>query len=221
MSANVHIKCYNSKWELIEERHGHNTWVENGRKYLAEIMALIAIGGDIPERIDRLAHVGFGIGGNKQNRLDLTDTPPFSVDYQVGADPNGSNGHQYNHAYPIAPLISTLERPIRISGGNTPYPGASTDLWLFSGGGTPIPLMFYSVLGSTIKISLLLDATMGTFLSPGPYLDVPLSEIGLFTDAASATDDPYFHPLVAYHSFDTIVFGSVINAMIVDWVVTF
>jgi len=211
---NVHLLHY-KHGELVEERHGHNTWTETGHVYLAHIMSLTSMGPDVPDRIERLAAVGFGIGGYKQLAAEV-DVVPLSVSYPAGADPRGTTGRQYNDRHPLTPLIETLERPVRISGGTLAYPGSPADLWLYDHAGG---YFAYTRLGSSIRIT---TAVVAPHFNYGPFTLMPLSEVGLFLDTASSTGNPYLLPptLVAYHAFDTIFFdGS--SILLVTWTVSF
>ena len=212
---NVHLLHY-KHGELVEERHGHNTWTETGHVYLAHIMSLASMGPDVPERIERLAAVGFGIGGYKQHAIEV-DVPPLSSSYPAGADPRGTTGKQYNDKYPLTPLIETLERPVRISGGTLAYPGAPADRWLYD---HAFGFFAYTRVGSSIRITTVVVAPHFNY---GPFIMTPLSEVGLFLDTASPIGDPYVispPTLVAYHAFDTIFFdGS--SILLVTWTVSF
>lgn len=119
--------------KVVDQRVGHNIWVDNGREYLAKLITLSAFDPDVPYEQRAVKHIAFGIGGAKQNLPSIADAPPMSQAYPVGQDPAASNGHQYNTYYPINPLIQTLERPVRISGGSQPYSSADPgDVWFTS-----------------------------------------------------------------------------------------
>jgi len=114
MTPNVFITV-RENGRVTARRSGHNTWVDQGREYLAQLVTL----GSTEER--GIKHIAFGIGGVKQGMPYIADAPPMSVAYPSGFPPATTNGHQYNHSFPINPLIETLERPVRISGNSQPY----------------------------------------------------------------------------------------------------
>jgi hypothetical protein len=95
--------------------------VDRGRAYLAEIAS------DANDA--RVKYIGFGIGGNRQAHAIVS---PLSDAYPAGFDPQATAGNAYRKEYPIDPLIETLERPVRISGGSLPYnwPPDPGDVWL-------------------------------------------------------------------------------------------
>ena len=130
MKFNVFI-VIKQNGKVIGHRRGHNIWVDNGRNYLAKKLA--------DENDYGVKHIGFGIGGNKQALLPLVNSSPIVDAYPAGFDPNATTGNEHNIDYPIDPLISTLERPVRISGNSKPYATADPgDVWLVS----PPPLGF-------------------------------------------------------------------------------
>ena len=57
MTDNVFIKHYRYG-KLVEERRGHNVWVDQGRAYLAALLE------DPPAESRRVKFMGVGIGGN-------------------------------------------------------------------------------------------------------------------------------------------------------------
>lgn len=219
MNANVRL-VLRRNGKIVTVREGHNTWIVNGRVYLAEIMALLSEDPDIPERTERLKHIELGIGGVRQNLPFYADAPPLSTSYPSGADPNASTGHQYNDRFPVSPLITTLERPVRISGGTTAYPGAPADIWLSSP--PPSGVSGHNILisrpsPSEIRFALIIASPSYVY---GPFTLMPFSEIGLFLNSASTTGDPFSTKLVAYHTFDTIPYDGT-TALQIYWTVRF
>lgn len=218
MNANVRL-VLRRNGKIAAVREGHNTWVGNGRIYLAEIMALLSMDPDIPERTERLKYVGLGIGGVGQNLPLFADNPPFSTSYPAGSDPNASNGHQYNDRFPISPPITTLERPVRLSGGTTAYPGAPTDVWLTGPPLTVLPpnrVLISRPSPSEIRFFIILA---GVYIY-GPFTTMPFSEIGLFLNSASVNGDPFSTKLTAYHTFDTILYDGT-TQLFIYWTVRF
>ncbi len=220
MKNNVLINVY-ERGELAEQREGHNVWVDRGRQYLAEMVGYSSYTGPVAERSDRIRYMGLGIGGSRQNRNDLTDSAPLSTSYPAGEDPNATTGSTYRKEYPISPLITTLERPIRITGGTNPYSSAApTDVWLID---TP-DLFFTHQSLYEVTVHGFVDCSAGQVIY-GPWSSMPISEMALFTDESGALAPvvaksfPY-SPLVAYFSFDTILLN-VNSAVEVIWRVRF
>lgn len=167
-----------------------------------------------PLEIRRIKYMGFGIGSRLQNTLAAA-SPPYSVSYQAGEDPNATAGNEYDTRFPKAPLIATLERPIRITGTDDPYPGDPADVWLVQ------HPQFSSFLAGpgVIKFHANLDGAGGD-IAYGTFTDVPLSEVGLFLDDADVNDAYNVGSLVAYHSFGTISFTAGTQMELV-WTVSF
>lgn len=204
--VNVEIRVFRHG-KLDEVRKGHNVWVERGRQYLAEQVSLTSFGPDVPERDDHLRYLGVGIGGQFSDAS--ANVPPLSTGYPGGSDPFGTSGNEYREDFPVIMSggsyqpISTLERPVRISGGSTPYPGAGGDVWLVD---TP---NFFVTHPTTTELAVhaRIDGTAGD-VAYAPFTDVPLTEAGLFTDEAGVGINTDFSPLVAYITFGTIFINS-------------
>lgn len=172
--------------KLVTVRDGHNIWVDLGREYLSKLVALTSYGPDTPERDDRIKYIGFGIGGSRQVAVGVANSPPMSTAYP------GSNTQT-----DLDPAVTTLERPVRVSGTTTTpsSPYSPSDLWLGTVQApaihsTPTEVTFRRLFGQTE-------------LSYSSFTSVPLSEVGLFTSAAVPIGEP-FNTLVAYDTFDTI-----------------
>lgn len=221
MEANVFITL-RKDGRVIDYREGHNVWLDLGRTYLATLISDVSF---LEDR--RVKYMGLGIGGVKQAQLAIANSPPWSTSYPPGFDPNATTGNEYNSEYPVDPLISTLERPIRISGGSSAYPGAVGDKWLLG----PPPLEFNTSRGGdtgvltnpaeppytpgdasfaagadtgAVIFSGVIDTNVGDVLYP-PFIEMPLSEVGLFLNSASQTGSDYnIGHMVAYFSFVTI-----------------
>lgn len=220
MNCNVFIKHY-SGGTLVGKRSIHNVWTRNGQQYLAQMVGALGFGGIpsspspsdpvFPERSDRLRYMGFGIGSNRQDN-PLADLAPLLTSYPPGYaeeryPPDFSlsgytNGKEYSQELPVAPLVNTLERPVRISGGILDYGSApSTDTWRLG----PPSLYFTHQSSQDVTVHAIVDASGSGHIAYSPFnLGVPLTEAGLFTDVVGATGTPY-SPLVAYVSFDTIM----------------
>jgi len=164
-------------------RRVHNIWLNLGREYLASLICYTSFSPLTPERDDRVRYMGLGIGGSRQIAPGVANTAPIVTAYpgsnaQVDTDPN----------------ISRLERPVRLSGGSAAYPGTISDVWL----------------GQVQAPATAPDSTSRTFnrlfgqldISYAPFLSVPVSEVGLFTNAANP--NIYNNTMIAYDTFDTL-----------------
>ena len=169
--------------KIKARRTGHNIWVNLGSEYLAELISLQSYSPDTPYTDYRIKYFGLGIGGSAQKALDVANYPPISGPYV------GTNGQTDTD-----PTISTLERPVRVSGSPSAYPGVSGDAWLgLIGSSDPITVPGQSTFRRTFTQA---EVNYSSFVS------VPLSEIGLFTSGADPEN--YQNLLVAYHTFDTL-----------------
>lgn len=197
--------------EILETRHGSNVWVGYGREYLSRLISLSDIVPEVPYDDRRVRYMGFGIGSVLQQELTTVNTPPISTAYP------GTN--TYKKEYPLEPLIETLERPVRISGGSTPYPGVGTDVWLKEPPAPDFQTIFPGGTTGEVVFRSLLDGTAGTNdIVYAPFTHMPLSEVGLFLDDADINAP--FGNLVAYFSFVTIPFA--VNTQLeVSWKVRF
>lgn len=186
--------------KIVAKREGHNVFVENGHIWLAQLVACTSFSPETPERNDRIKYMQFGIGGNKQTYLTMVGSPPISTAYPAGSDPNMTLGYSYNKEYPIYPAISTLERPVRISGGTDPYPGANPDVWLAQSPSlyTTHPSSYNTAIHTQLRGGAG-DIVYGTFI------EMPLSEVGLLTDGVGVGIHTAYSPIVAYYTFDTIL----------------
>jgi hypothetical protein len=209
---NVRIEI-RERGKLMGTRLVHNTWVDRGCAYLASSIALSSFGPDVAEREDRVRYFGVGIGGYQQQAV-----VPAAVDtaYPAGSDPFGTVGNEYREDFPFivnsSPPpshlpITTLERPVRITGGSNPYSTAvAGDRWLVD-----TPSFWVTHLTTTeLTVHARIDPGAGDVVY-GSFVDVPLSEAGLFTDEAAVdpTDGTApFKPLMTYVTFDTITLSS-------------
>lgn len=172
--------------KIVERREGHNIWLDLGSEFLAELISLLSYGPDTPERNDRVKYMGLGIGGNRQVAPGVANNPPMSVVYP------GTNAQTDSD-----PLITTLERPVRVSGTTTspadPYD--VSDVWLGTiqappAHNSPREVTFFRLFGQT-------EVSYSSFTS------VPISEIMLFTSAAVPIGQPH-NTGIAYDTFDTL-----------------
>jgi len=208
---NVFINHYRHG-KLVDHRELHNVWVDNGRKYLAEMITETVFGS--PVREDRLKYFGVGIGSTRRNVL--ATQAPLSTSYPAGNDPWATAGNEYQKEYAPSPDVQTLELPVRKSGGELAYDDpllSATDVWLFE----PPDVYFTHQTTQSVTAHCFIDAS--TYVTYGSFTQVPLTEAGLYTDgvhnaggAAPAdvavdVNKPY-SPLVAYVNFDTILLDS-------------
>jgi hypothetical protein len=214
VKSNVHITVRRDG-QLVEHRLGHNIWTDPGREFLAQMLGYASLNPDVPIITNRITQLGFGIGSIKQHIPLIADAPPLSVSYQSGTDPNHTDGHSYDAAIPVEPLITTLERPVRLSGGELPYPGESGDRWLTS---TDAYQTMTFVTPTTSTFIFTIYPASGDILY-GSFIEVPISEIGLFYSSLSPTGIPY-NRLVAYYPFDSILLTSA-TQLDVQWTVEF
>lgn len=216
MNVNVEIVA-RERGKIVARRDVHNTWVAGGRVYLASMLGYSSQDPDVPEETSRLKYMGLGIGGVRQRLPVVADAAPLSTSYPAGSDPNTTNGHEYNDRYPISPLVSTLERPVRITGGSTAYPGAPADVWL---AGPPSNMFFTHPSVTQLKANAQFRGTLGEVVyAPFDTAGVPISEAGLFTGASTVPGEP-FNELVAYVTFDTLLLTTSVDVEF-GWTVSF
>lgn len=188
--------------KVVARRDGHNIWVDLGREYLAHLIALTSYGPDVPERNDRIKYMGFGIGGTRQIAPGVANAPPMSTAYP------GLNAQT-----DLDPSVTTLERPVRVSGSTTipsdPYNPA--DVWLGTIQAPPI-----HNTATQVTFRRLFTQTEVSYSS---FTTVPLSEVMLFTSAANPIGQP-FNTGVAYDTFDTISKTGALE-LEVEWTVRF
>lgn len=152
--------------------------------------------------------MGLGIGSADQAYMTLVSNPPLSTSYSPGSDPNSTSGNEYDSGYPVDPPVETLERPVRITGSSVDYPGNAGDIWLIQ------PPNFFTVDSGSgmMEYHALVNTNLSQILY-GPFLTMPLSEVGLFLDGADPEDAYNLGQMVAYHSFGTLTLvpGSVLE----------
>lgn len=196
--------------KIRARRRGHNIWVNLGREWMSTLIDYTALPTPpavLPvttEEDRRIRYMGLGIGGNRQLQLSVANSVPMS-NYYPGT----------NNQTDTDPTVTTLERPVRISSVGTPIlpPYSATDVWL---GQVVAPAVHNTNTSTTFSR---LFAT--TDISYGPFLSVPLSEIGLFLHNNSST---YINvpnnTFLAYDTFDTLTKTSAFSLEI-DWTLQF
>lgn len=169
--------------KIVDRRQTHNIFVDLGREWLAQLISFSSFSPDVTERDDRVKYMGFGIGGTRQTATTVANTAPISPPYVGGNTQTDSDR-----------TVTSLERPVRVTGSSSTYPGVSGDKWLGliqapAGHPTAQRTEFRRVFTS-IEVSY------------PPFIAVPLSEIGLFTSAANI--EGFKNTLIAYDTFDTL-----------------
>jgi hypothetical protein len=186
--------------KIVARREGHNIWTNIGSEFLAERISLQSYDPDVPYNDHHVKYMGLGIGGTAQKALDIiVNNPPISPPYSGTNEQTDSD-----------PGVTTLERPVRISGSTSAYPGVAGDAWLgLIGSSDP----------NTVPTQVTFRRTFTqTEINYGSLISVPLSEIGLFTSAADPEN--YQNVLVAYHTFDTLMKTSAFSLEVI-WTIRF
>jgi hypothetical protein len=182
---NVHIIA-RERGKKVAERHGHNIFLNLGREWLAELISLTSLNPDVTARDDRIKYIGLGIGGTRQLALSYANSSPYGG---AGGAYEGTNAQTDINA-----AVTILERPVRLSGGEDPYPGDPGDIWI---GAVQAPPEHGLATETTFR------RLFGpTDISYGSFASVPLSEVGLMT--STAVSNFHQNQLVAYDTFDTI-----------------
>jgi hypothetical protein len=169
--------------KIVARREGHNIWLNLGREYLAQLIAYASFGPAVAERDDRIRYMGVGLGGNRQLMLGVANAAPLVTAYP------GTNIQTDSDL-----TVQRLERPVRVSGSEDPYPGQGGDVWL---GQVQAPAT-HPLATQTTFSRVFID----TDVSYGSFLSVPISEIMLFS--GSANPNVYNNTGIAYDTFDTI-----------------
>jgi len=197
--ATIDYKCNLS---LVARERG-NIWVNFGGEWLAKRIAYSSFSPLTQEDSTAIRYMGLGIGGNRQIALGVANSAPLVTSYP------GTNAQTDTN-----PALLALERPVRLTGGSTAYPGEGTDVWL---GQVQAPAAHPTPKQTEFR--RLFDGA--SELSYGPYLTVPVSEIGLFLHSTSPTYvNVYNNQPVAYDTFDTISINSGTSLEVI-WTIRF
>lgn len=200
--------------KIVARRAGHNIFLNLGREWLPGLVSYSVLPSGAPPpptpvtpaEDRRVRYVGLGIGSTRQNNLGIANGAPFVTDYP------GTNLRTDTD-----PTVVRLERPVRFSSPDsanpTEPPYHADDVWL---GQVQAPAIYPVPTSVKFQRVVLEDE-----ISYGPYLIVPLSEVGLFLHSVSP-DYVHLHDntCVAYDSFDTL---SKTNAFAVEiaWTLRF
>lgn len=176
---------FRERGKIVARRDGHNIWVNLGREYLAQLLAYASYSPLTAETDHRIRYMGFGIGGTRQTALVVANAAPYVTDYP------GTNLQTDTD-----PAVTAIERPVRLSWttGPTSPPYDAADVWLGQIAAPPT----HPVATQVKFVRLFTESD----ISSGIYSAVPLSEIGLFTNAANP--NVYNNTFAAYDTFDTI-----------------
>jgi hypothetical protein len=189
----VHIKHY-KRGRLVEERHEHNAWLLYGRTYLSKMVGYADPVALVTERNDRLKYMMLGVGGKSSDGTSYTS--PIVDAYPAGSDPLATAGNEYDPGYP--PMLTTMERPVRITGAQTPYPGSAGDIWTIA----PPNLYLTHLDDRSVTMHATVDCSAGDVVY-GTFTTMPITEAGLALSSYS-TGAPY-GPILAYVTFVTLM----------------
>jgi hypothetical protein len=193
--------------KIVARRKGHNIWLDLGRGYLASLIGYTSFSPLTTERDDRVRYIALGVGGDRQIAPSVSGNPPISTSYPGGNDQTDTD-----------PTIQGLQRPVRLSGDTADYVHTPTGIWM----GQVQPVSHPTASQSQfVCLFTLLQ------ISYAPFLTVPLSEAGLFTNRANPAVAPKASQpsydatsFVAYDTFDTISKTAAFE-LEVNWTVRF
>jgi hypothetical protein len=185
--------------KIVARHQGHNIWLKLGQEYLARRIAFQSFGPDVPEETQGVKYIGFGIGGTQQLAPATANNPPISPPY------SGTNNQTDTE-----PELVTIERPVRVSGSDSAYPGLAGDAWI---GQIQAPAVH--PIATEVRFDRVFTQTE---VSYAPFLSVPLSEVGLFLSGADPEN--YQNTMIAYDTFDTLS-KTVAFELEVQWTIKF
>jgi hypothetical protein len=184
---------------VVDRREVHNIFLAAGRTWLKNLVHYTSFSPLTPAEDRRIRYMGVGIGGTAQNALGVVNSSPLSDAYP------GTNLQTDTDTEVLA-----LERPVRISGGATAYPGSGSDVWLAQVGAPPDTSDAYSVV-----FSCLLTPPQVAY---GSFLVVPVSEVGLFLHSPSAGYvNVYNNQPIAYDTFPSISLTQAMSGLRFKW----
>lgn len=186
--SNVKITL-RERGKIVGGHEGKNIWLDLGREYLAQLIGYQSFSPDTPFRDDRIKYMGLGIGGTGQRALALANAPPISPPY------TGTNNQTDTD-----PTVTELERPVQLADNE----------WVGQIQAPPTQALATEVTFARVFTE--------NEISYDSFLEVPLSEAGLFTaaaDPAISNNNP-----VAYETFATLVKTAAINLEII-WTIRF
>lgn len=196
--------------KIVARRETHNIFLDLGREWISNLIAYEDYGPpEVYQRDDRVRYMGFGIGGSRQVAPGVANASPIGGP----GDPyeaNSAAGIGGNSQDDISRDVTRLERPVRVSGGSSNYPGLGTDRWI---GQISAPVDHRTGTSATFVRVFTQEE-----ISYSPFVSVPLSEAMLYTSLA----DPafYLNTGIAYDTFDTLSKTTAISIE-VEWTFTF
>jgi len=218
---------------IVEERRGHNIFLNYGREWLSELIALNT--GYTPFRSDRIRYMSFGVGGTSQVVASATmrstgvggygytgfpDDWNYSNPANLSTGGFGGAGAGDPAQTDTDPAVTGLEYPVQVTDQDY-YDDAAAPASFPAAG----IARFTAVLGYN-------EVSFGAFTS------VPISEIGLFTESVPFQNVPPLDEgiqvtppipakpplgvryMVAYHTFDSLSKTSAF-VLQVDWELRF
>ena len=194
------VVLHHQEGRLVDRREAHNTWTTYGQEYLARIVSyqVLSPAVDVPQETSRVKYLGLGLGS--LSSASSSQVGSLAAAYPAGQDPQATNGRRYRKDDPTSPPIRTLERPVRRTGGLTPYPGDPSDVWLFG----PLEVWYRDIHSVTYAVTI--DCAGGDMVFPSSVPGIPITEAALLLGSASV--HTAYNPVVAYVNFDSILFKS-------------
>jgi hypothetical protein len=177
VECNVRLQLKDKSGRVEEEREGNNIFVDYGREWLSELIALQSLSPDTAFRSDRVRYMAFGIGGTAQSiaTADINTMQPgahpkwgTAFDGVGGADPVQTDSD---------PTVTGLEWPVII---REPTPGVAD---YYDDVSAPATFPDTGVVRFTAVLGYDEVSYIGTL---GSFSQVPVSEVGLFTESVSA-----------------------------------
>ena len=212
LASNVTISLIDPKTgKVVEKRRSHNIFIDYGRDWITHLIALNVSNTDF--RDDKLKWMALGIGGTAQHvpaddirNPSIYNHPGYPNEWVAGSggtgDPTQTNTN---------PSVIALEWPIEITSGvyydTIRQPATFPDT-------------------GTVRLTTVLGINEVSYDTS--HADVPLSEIGLFTEGVTDTSiapvdtgaPPLEKYMVAYNQFSTLSKTSGF-VMQIDWELRF
>lgn len=206
---NIRIEA-RERGKLVTSRDVHNIFVDTGRGWLAQLVGYNTLPapptqpteGTSAAPVDpyvnhRIRYMGAGIGGDRQHYpAGWFSVPPLNM-YTATFTQSDSD-----------PTVTNMETPVKL------FPdGGVGDFWL-----AQVTSDIITVPNGQIKFTRIFVETDITY---GGFSTMPLSEIGLYTNAADPSIEPVgAGAMVAYDTFDTIAKTNAI-ALQIEWTLRF
>jgi hypothetical protein len=196
--------------KIVQRHESHNIFLDLGREWLSNLISYQAYGPPPEYQSEaRVRYMGFGIGGTQQVAPELSEQSPIGS----SGDPyeaNSAAGIGSNAQTDQNRSVTRLERPVRVSGSSSNYPGTGGDVWI---GEIQAPV-FHETATSARFVRVFTQEE----ISYTPFTAVPLSEAMLYTSDANPAF--YLNTGIAYDTFPTISKTTSI-ALEVQWTFNF